>query len=52
MWDEVGVKGLFAGDGQTLNEAGEKGPCEYLAQNRRLSNIEGCVIIDIDPSKE
>lgn len=50
LWDEVGVKGLYSGDGYTLSEDGKKGVREYLARNRRLEDIEGCVLFDVDPS--
>ena len=51
LWDEVGIKGLFSGDGRTVNDKGERGPNEYLAKNRRLEDIEGCVVVDAPVEK-
>ena len=50
LWDECGIKGLFAGDGRTQDEAGQQGPNEYLARNVRIDAIEGCAIIDVHPT--
>ena len=49
LWDEIGLKDLYVGNGRTLNDAGEQGPYEYLAKNMRLEAIDGLAIIDIDP---
>ena len=49
LWDEVGIKGLFTGDGRTMNDQGHVGPQEYLAKNMRLDAIPGCAVLDVDP---
>ena len=39
LYDEVGLKKLFTGDGRTINDDGESGPVEYLARNVAPANL-------------
>ena len=43
LWDEIGIKRLFNGDGQTKDDLGLPGPQEYFAKNCALADIEGAV---------
>ena len=52
LWDEIGLKRLYTGLGNTVNDNGEMGPPEYLAQNKKLAEIEGLASIDVVPRKE
>eukprot|EP00854_Cymbomonas_tetramitiformis_P019303 gene19303-23076_t len=47
LFDECGVRNLFTGDGYTVDDAGIKGVAEYLAINRALAEIPGCVSVDL-----
>uniref|UniRef100_A0A7S2UYZ7 Uncharacterized protein n=1 Tax=Fibrocapsa japonica TaxID=94617 RepID=A0A7S2UYZ7_9STRA len=51
LWDEIGIKGLFVGDGRTQNDAGEQGPREFLARNLPINDIEGHIVIEVNPSR-
>ena len=50
LWDEIGMKKLFKGDGYTYDDNGTRGPLEYLARNAPLADIQGIVVLDVDPS--
>lgn len=51
LWDEIGLKRLYTGLGNTVNDDGEVGPPEYLAQNKKLLEIEGLATVDVVPRK-
>ena len=51
LYDELGLKKLFTGDGSTINDDGTPGPREYLAKNVALESIEGCVVVDAPVDK-
>ena len=48
LWDELGLKGLFRGDGQTEDDNNVLGPAEYLSNNCLLKDIVGAVVARID----
>jgi len=50
LWDEIGLKGLYRGDGHTYDDMGARGPMEFLARNAPLADIEGIVVLDVVPS--
>ena len=51
LWDEIGLKGLYRGDGLTYDDDGRPGNREFLARQMPLSAIEGAVIVDVVPSR-
>ena len=46
LWDEIGLKGLFRGDGRTMDDDNNLGPPEYLCRNLPLAEMAGelCVM--------
>lgn len=50
LWDEIGLKGLFRGDGHTMDDHGHLGPLEYLCRNMPLADMVGGVVVDVVPS--
>lgn len=52
LWDEIGLKGLYRGDGLTYDDDGQPGNREFLARQMPLSAIEGAVVVDVVPSRE
>lgn len=50
LWDELGFKKLFCGDGFTYDDNGCQGKQEYLARQMLLKDIEGASIIDVVPT--
>ncbi len=48
LWDEIGIKGLFRGDGQTKDDHGTPGPLEYFARNCELAKIEGAFVSSLE----
>ena len=52
LMDEIGLKRLYTGSGYTLNDDGETGPPEYLAQNKILVDIEGLATISVVPIED
>ena len=51
LWDEIGLKGLYRGDGLTYDDDGQPGNREFLARQMPLSAIEGAVVVDVVPSR-
>ena len=51
LWDEIGLKDLYRGDGYTYDDAGRRGNREFLARQMRISEIEGAVVVDVVPSR-
>ena len=52
LWDELGVTAKYTGTGHTLDESGKEKYKEYWVRNTYcMSEIEGCAIEDVDPSK-
>ena len=51
LWDEIGLKGLYRGDGLTYDDDGRPGNREFLARQMPLSAIEGAVVVDVVPSR-
>lgn len=49
LYDELGFKKLFQGTGYTVNDEGDIGYPEYLAQNRSLDDIEGIATLQVVP---
>jgi len=49
LWDEIGINNLYSGDGKTVDDFGTTGPSEYLAKSTLISDIEGCVVLDVHP---
>ena len=49
LWDEIGLKGLFRGDGRTMDDHGNLGPPEYLCRNVPLADMAGGVVVDVVP---
>lgn len=47
LYDELGLANLFKGDGFGYSDSGERQAPEFLAENRRLEDIPGCVIVDL-----
>jgi len=47
LWDELGLKGLFRGDGFTYDDHGERGYEEFLACNLRLREIQGAAVMPL-----
>ena len=50
LWDEIGLKSLYSGDGYTYDDNGDRGPREYLARNAPLADIQGIAVLDVVPS--
>jgi hypothetical protein len=50
LWDEIGLKRLFTGDGLTMDDDGKPGPPEYLARNLPLDEM-GAAVIDVVPRR-
>ena len=50
LWDEIGLKDLYRGDGFTYDDGGRRGNREFLARQMRISEIEGVVVVDVVPS--
>lgn len=50
LWDEIGLKSLYKGDGYVYDDGGNRGPSEYLACNMPLANIIGIEVLDVVPS--
>ena len=50
LWDEIGLKSLYRGDGYAYDDNGTRGPLEYLARNAPLADIQGVVVLDVVPS--
>lgn len=48
LWDELGLKPLFRGDGQTEDDNNVLGSKEYLAKNCLLKDIVGAAVVTID----
>jgi len=51
LWDEIGLKKLFRGDGYTYDDDGRRGSSEYLARQMPLDSIPDAVIVDVEPSR-
>ena len=51
LWDEIGLKGLYRGDGYTYDDKGVRGNLEYLARQAPLSSIPGAVVLDVVPCR-
>ena len=51
LWDEIGLKGLYRGDGLSYDDDGQPGNREFLARQMPLSAIEGAVVVDVVPSR-
>ena len=51
LFDEIGIRELFKGDGYTYDDEGVRGPREYVARNGKLAEISGAVVIDVVPSR-
>ena len=49
LWDEIGMKSLYRGDGRTMMDDGKLGVCEYLARNMMLADIDGLATLQMDP---
>lgn len=49
LWDEIGLKGLYRGDGRAMDDDGNLGPPEYLCRNLPLSEMKGAVVVDVKP---
>jgi hypothetical protein len=47
LWDELGLKGIFRGDGFTYDDHGERGYEEFLACNLRLREIQGAAVMPL-----
>ena len=52
LWDELGLKGLFSGDGFTYDDHGERGSEEFLACNKRLREIQGASVVQVSAVRE
>ena len=52
LYDELGLRNLFRGDGFTYDDDGKRGPPEYLARNVPLGEIEGVAVMDVVPSRD
>ena len=50
LWDEIGLKSLYRGDGYAYDDSGIRGPCEFLARNAPLADIQGIAVLDVVPS--
>lgn len=50
LWDEIGLKSLYKGDGFTYDDNSNRGPLEYLARNAPLADIQGIVVLDVVPA--
>ena len=48
LYFTVGLNNLFAGDGYTRDKDGKKGIKEYLMANRRIAEMQGAKLVDID----
>jgi hypothetical protein len=48
LWDEIGIKGLYSGNGRTVDDDGTVGPREYLCANAPVSEMAGAVVVDVD----
>ena len=48
LWDELGLKALFRGDGQTIDDSNAPGPAECFAMNYPLEDIVGAVVTKMD----
>lgn len=48
LYFTVGLNNLFAGDGFTRDKDNKKGLKEYLLANKKISDMDGAVLIDID----
>lgn len=47
LWDEVNCNNLYAGDGYTRDDNGNKGYAEYLAKQMLFVDIDGSEILDL-----
>ena len=50
LWDEIGLKGLYRGDGYTYDDQGARGNLEYLARQAPLESI-GAAVLDVVPCR-
>jgi len=50
LYDELGARWLFKGDGLTYDESGEPGCEEFLARNMELGDIVGAVVVPLKHS--
>jgi len=51
LWDEIGLRQHYTGSGYTKNDNGQVGVPEYLAQNKKLDDIDGLIKIQVVPTK-
>ncbi len=48
LYFTVGLNNLFAGDGWTRDKDDKKGMKEYLLANKKIADMEGAILVDID----